>query len=113
MNFAFGDICIVDFDPSVGHEYRKTRPAIVIQESSITKKSPILVVLPISTKVDGMQVDNILIEKDEKNNLNADSAIKVQHITGCDLSRIRGYLGSANSPVIRQVRGYLRRHFGL
>lgn len=113
MKFAFGDICLTEFDPSVGHEYRDIRPALVIQEDYVSAVSPYVTVLPITSKIDKHFSPDVFIQKDEKNKLMMDSVIKVRHISSFDRTRITIRIGQAGSPVIRQVRGYLRRHFGL
>lgn len=113
MAFAFGDIYYVDHDPSVGHEYRGKRPAIVIQEENRSGLASVVTVMPMTSQLNQLGHSDILIEKDHKNRLTLDSVIKVHHISSFDKSRFIHMIGKAGSPVIRQVRGYLRRHFGL
>lgn len=113
MPFTFGDIYLVQFDPSIGREYRDTRPGIVIQEESISSVSPYVSVLPMTSQLKQLRHYDIFIQKDNKNRLAVDSIIKVQQISTFDKSRFGRLIGKAGSPTIRQVRGYLRRHFGL
>ncbi|MEK7524719.1 MAG: type II toxin-antitoxin system PemK/MazF family toxin [Patescibacteria group bacterium] len=113
MPFAFGDIYLVEFDPSVGHEYQNIRPGFVIQEEEISKISPYITVLPITSQIEKHAGVDVFIERDNKNRLSVDSIIKVRHISSFDKSRFMHFIGKAGSPTIRQVRGYLRRHFGL
>lgn len=113
MNFAFGDIYLTDFDPSVGHEFQKKRPAIVIQEEWISNESSCVTIMPISSKIEKMGKTDIFLQKDGKNKLTKDSIIKVHYICTFDKSRLKHYIGHTGSPTVRQVRGYLRRHFGL
>ena len=98
-----GDIYFVKFDPSIGHEYRKTRPALVIQTAEISDSSSLVTVMPISSHIEKYQDPEIPIEKDEKN----------RQISTFDRSRFVRKIGEANSPVLRKVRGYLRKHFAL
>lgn len=113
MNFTFGDIYIVEFDPSFGHEYRGERPAMVIQEETISKKSSLVTVIPFTSQLDQRQQEDVFVEKDDLNKLSCDSIIKVRNIQSFDKRRFHFRIGKAGSPTIRQVRGYLRRHFGL
>jgi len=110
---CLGDIYWVDFGPSVGREYKKVRPALVLQDKEISKKSPYITVAPISGQIEKWHAPDVFILKDHKNKLFEDSIIKVRQISSFDKSRILGKIGEANSPVLRQVRGYLRRHFKL
>ena len=45
-----GDIYLVNFDPTVGAEIQKTRPALVIQNEIGNQYSPITIVAAISSK---------------------------------------------------------------
>ena len=47
-----GDIYLVSFDPTVGAEIQKTRPALVIQNDIGNQYSPITIVAAITSKFD-------------------------------------------------------------
>ncbi len=113
MPLSFGDIYLTKFDPSVGREYSKIRPALVIQEENISAISPYITIMPISSRINKFKLPDIFLPKDEKNRLLNDSVIKVQQISSFDKSRFIKLIGRANSPIIRKVRGYIRKHFGL
>lgn len=113
MSFAFGEIYFVQFDPSVGHEYKGKRPGMVIQEENISRTSPLVTVVPFTSNLDQHMPSDVIIKKDSLNHLKMDSVVKVRNIQSFDKSRFLHRIGRAGSPVIRQVRGYLRRHFGL
>ena len=44
-----GDVWWVEFDPSLGSEIRKTRPAIIVSNDSANRNLLRVVVIPIST----------------------------------------------------------------
>jgi mRNA interferase MazF len=48
-----GDFIILDFDPQVGHEQMKRRPAIVISPSNFNRVFGLAFVAPISTRPKG------------------------------------------------------------
>jgi len=104
-----GEIYLVNFEPSVGREYRKVRPALVIQSKKID--SSLVTVMPISSNIQSWQDPDILVQKDTKNRLMCDSVIKVRQVSSFDKRRFIKKIGEVNSPVIRKVRGYLRKHF--
>ncbi|MBU1032567.1 MAG: type II toxin-antitoxin system PemK/MazF family toxin [Patescibacteria group bacterium] len=108
-----GDIFLVNFDPSVGREYKKIRPALILQHESSAKKSPYVTVMPMSSRIDNWNLPDILVPKDNKNRLMTNSLIKVQQISSFDKKRFIKKIGAVNSPVLRKVRGYLRQHFKL
>ena len=47
-----GDIYLVNFDPTLGAEIRKTRPALILQNDIANKYSPVTIVAAISSKFD-------------------------------------------------------------
>lgn len=53
MNFEQGDIVVVDFNPSVGHEPAKSRPAIVVSGYGFNSHSSLVGVVPITSKNNG------------------------------------------------------------
>jgi mRNA interferase MazF len=108
-----GEIYLVNFDPSVGHEYRKTRPAVVIQSEEISDISSLVTVMPISSQLGKYQEPDVLIERDAKNRLMRDSVILVRQISTFDRSRLVKKIGVVGSPALRKIRGYLRKHFAL
>lgn len=113
MNFEFGEIYIAKFHPGTGKEFKKIRPAIVIQESAVSQKSPYVTVMPISSQLQKLGPVDILLEKDDLNGLKSDSVIQARQISSFDKKRFIKKIGRVGSPAARKVRGYLRKHFGL
>jgi len=113
QQISCGDIFLVDFDPSAGHEFQKMRPALVIESDEQIKKSNLITILPLTSNLDNQVEDDILIEVDSDNRLQFDSVIKVYGIMSFDYSRIINYIGKANPQIMDRVREYLKRHFGL
>jgi len=113
IKFEFGEIVLINFEPSVGKEYKKVRPALVIQSAEVGKNSPYVTVMPISSKVENLMPQDVFIQKDFKNKLMSDSVGKVSQISSFDKIRFIKRIGEINSPISRKVRGYLRKHFEL
>ena len=109
-----GDIFLVNFgEGSVGHEYKKRRPAVVIQSNLQIKNSNLLTVLPLSSSMGNMLADDIIVEKDEVNLLMSRSLIKVHHIMSFDYRRIFYKIGEVDTDVLRKIRQYLSAHFDI
>ncbi|MEG1494363.1 MAG: type II toxin-antitoxin system PemK/MazF family toxin, partial [Gordonibacter sp.] len=53
MNLEQGDIVIVDFNPSVGHESAKSRPAIVVSGYGFNSRSSLVAVVPVTSGNNG------------------------------------------------------------
>lgn len=47
-----GDVYLVQFDPVVGSEVGKTRPAVVLQNDLANRSSPTITLIPVSSKAD-------------------------------------------------------------
>jgi len=104
---------LANFEPSTGREYRKIRPAVVVQSAEVSSSSPYVSVMPISSKVEKVGQYDVLLSQDTSNKLQKDSVIRVQQISSFDKRRIIGVFGEVSGTTSRKVRGYIRRHFGL
>jgi mRNA interferase MazF len=63
-----GEIYLVSFGPTVGHEIKKTRPAIVIQNNISNEHSPVTIVAAISSHFgDPPHRREVLLAHDAKN----------------------------------------------
>jgi len=47
-----GEVYLVNFDPTLGSEIKKTRPALIIQNDIANEHSPITIVAAITSKFD-------------------------------------------------------------
>jgi mRNA interferase MazF len=113
MEIRYGHIYLVNFDPSVGSEYQKVRPALVIQSDEITAHSPLVTIIPISSRVEKKEPDDIVIPKDDKNRLLRTSVLKVHQISSFDKRRFIHRIGEVNRDIMNLVVMYLRKHFRL
>lgn len=82
--FERGQIWLVNFDPGFGHEYRKIRPALIIQNSRYIKPGNLLTVIPLSSQTEKQVELDVLIVKDSQNRLITDSLLKTKQISSFD-----------------------------
>lgn len=106
-----GEIWFVEFTGQ-GHEYQKTRPAVVIESDGQLKVTSVITVVPVTKQLERHK-DDILILKDNSNNLLYDSVIKVHQIQTFDKSRFIKKIGNVENEVIEKIKIYLKRHFGI
>ena len=104
---------MVRWDPSVGSEYRKTRPAVIISSNAILDRSKLVTCVAISSKIGKMHQGDILLPKDTLNRLTQDSIIKMHHISTFDGSRFIKYIGHVDDKVAEQIKLAIKNHFGL
>ena len=109
-----GDIYFIEFGSSKGHEYKKTRPAIVLTSQDNSKTSNMFTCVPLSSKLSTKFPDDIIIKKDSINNLMSDSLIKMHHLTACDLSmRIKKYIGKVTPDKLDEIKQTLKKMFSI
>lgn len=109
----YGDIYLVDFEPSIGHEYKKERPAVIIQSDEQLRKSNLITIMPLTSKVSKQHSDDILVHKNSQNKLFSDSIVKVHSITSFDRKRFNKRVGKMDESILKQIRKYLEVHFDL
>lgn len=92
-----GEVWWVHFDPSVGQEIRKTRPAVILSSDVFSGRVNVKIVVPLTTWQDRFKDFQwmVKISKSQKNGLNADSAADLQQIKSvmCTPARFGSKLG--------------------
>lgn len=100
-----GEIWRVNFDPTVGTEIKKIRPAVVISSNAIGKL-PIKIIAPITgwdSKYEN-SLWHIKIQPDNKNHLTKTSSIDALQIRGVDVLRFMSpKLGDLSQDQIDEV----------
>ncbi|MDP2684989.1 MAG: type II toxin-antitoxin system PemK/MazF family toxin [bacterium] len=107
-----GEIWMVKFTGE-GHEYAGTRPAVIIQSNDKLKITNVITVMPLTSKVQNRHSDDVLVKKNEINNLWHDSLVKVQHVQTFDDLRFEKKVGEIDKVVLFEIKEYLKKHFGL
>lgn len=102
-------ICLVDFDPSVGYEIQKVRPALVIGNDTEIKKNKLIPVVPITTREYGKNEYEIVLKKDEKNKLFKDSLVLANQLYTYDKKRFQKVIGTIAEQDYRKVMIYLKK----
>jgi mRNA-degrading endonuclease toxin of MazEF toxin-antitoxin module len=108
-----GEIWFVKTSPeTVGHEYQKSRPMVVIESDWQLKITNVITLMPFTSQTNGHR-DDILVRKSSANNLLYDSLIKVHHISTLDIQRFDKKIGILENEYLVKVKEYLKRHFGI
>jgi mRNA interferase MazF len=97
-----GDVVLVNLDPTVGVEIRKTRPAIVISNDSINHFSQLVVVVPLTKNTAQISPSHVVIPKGTAR-LTFTSKVVTEQIKAVDKQRIVRRLGSLSSALLAQV----------
>jgi mRNA interferase MazF len=83
-----GDIYLVNFDPTVGSEIKKTRPALIIQNDIANQHSPIIIVAAITSKFDELLYPTEVLIKAPEAGLKHDSVVLLNQIRSIDKQRL-------------------------
>ncbi len=113
MEFKQRQIWLINFDPSFGHEYRKVRPALIIEDSPFIQSGNLITVLPISSKAEKPVELDIYLAKDSMNRLMKDSLIKTHQISSFDKRRFIKYIGECEPQVFKNLQENVKRYLGL
>lgn len=98
-----GEVYLVNFDPTVGAEIKKTRPAMIVQNDISNKHSPVTIVAAITSKFDDeLYPTEVLIEAPE-GGLTAVSVVLLNQIRSIDRQRLVKRLGILKPDTIERV----------
>jgi len=108
-----GDVYLVGFDPTLGAEIKKTRPALVIQNDIGNRYSPITIVAAITSQFDDEQYPTEVIIQPPEGGLWAPSVVQLNQIRSIDKQRLIRRLGRLNSRTIAAVDRAIAVSLGL
>jgi mRNA interferase MazF len=98
-----GDIYLVNFDPTVGAEIQKARPALVIQNDISNQHSPITIVAAITSKFDVQPYPTEVVMETADSGLAQRSAVLLNQIRSVDRRRLLKRIGRAEDSVMQRV----------
>ena len=108
-----GEVYLVSFDPTVGSEIKKTRPAVVVQNDISNRHSPITIVVAITAQFDEpLYPTEVLIPRGQAGMRTA-SVVLLNQIRSIDRRRLVRKLGVLSSTMMTQVDDALEVSLGL
>ena len=108
-----GEVYLVNFDPTIGAEIKKTRPALIVQNDISNKHSPITIVAAITSKFDeDLYPTEVLIEAPE-GGLTTDSVVLLNQIRSIDRKRLVKSLGNLKPKTMKAVDQAIKISLGL
>jgi mRNA interferase MazF len=109
-----GDIYLCSFDPTVGREIKKTRPALVVQNDIGNRFSPLTIVAAVTSAISPVSYPvHVVIDPTERNGLDIRSSIRLDQIRTVDRQRLLRRLGGVDSSIMAQVDEALKISLGL
>ncbi|EGK7562715.1 type II toxin-antitoxin system PemK/MazF family toxin, partial [Campylobacter coli] len=102
----YGELWIADFEPQVGEEITKKRPALILSNNLFNSNQKLVFVVPLTTWQDKFYkgIWFLKIDKNATNNLNVDSAINCSQIKSFSKDRLIEKIGEVDEKIMKEVR---------
>jgi len=107
-----GEIFLVNFDPTVGAEARKTRPALVVSNDINNTHSPIVSISPITSNISRIYSFEVEVPAGT-GGLQTRSKVMVNQTRAVDMIRLIKRLGHLSKEIMKQVNQALELHYDL
>ncbi len=108
-----GEVHLVSFDPTLGAEIRRTRPALVLQNDVANRSSPVTIVAAITSQFEPpLYPTEVLVEAPE-GGLTVDSVVLLNQIRSIDRQRLVRRLGRLTHETMGRVDRALLLSLGL
>jgi mRNA interferase MazF len=105
-----GEIWLINLDPTVGAEIKKTRPAVIVNDDSLGKL-PLRIIVPITDWKDRYEIAPwmIKLESNLKNGLTKDSSADCFQIRSVSQERFVKKMGSISDVIMDEIKIGLSR----
>ena len=99
-----GEIWLVNFDPTIGREIQKTRPAVVVSSDGVGRL-PIKLVAPVTDWKEyfSSNIWHVRIDPDPANGLVKTSAVDTLQLRGMDRQRFIRKLGQVSPTILEEI----------
>jgi mRNA interferase MazF len=108
-----GEIYLVSFDPTLGAEIQKTRPALILQNDLANRHSPITIVAAITSRFEEPLYPTEVRVRAPEGGLNADGVILLNQVRSMDKRRLLKRLGRLKPETMEKVDRALQISLGL
>lgn len=103
-----GEVYLVSFDPTLGAEIKKTRPALILQNDIANRHSAVTIVAAITSQFDDRLYPTEVRVRAPEGGLTVDSVVLLNQIRTIDKERLLKRLGAVRPTTMRQVDSALR-----
>lgn len=101
-----GEIWYVDLSPVIGSEQAGKRPAVIISGNLLNEYLPVVICMPLTTKVKGYKGD-LILKPNPQNGLKQISEVLTFHIRSISKDRLIEKTGNITAGEIQYLKKYL------
>ena len=103
-----GEVWWVKFDPSVGSEIQKTRPAVILSNDAANRNLSRVVVVPLSSNTGRLYPGEAVVSVAGQS-----SKAMADQIMAADKARLTSQLGTLSKADLQAVEDAIRVHLGM
>lgn len=108
-----GDIYLAEMTQSIGHEYKKIRPFLVVDSDRFLNGNDVVCTVPLTSQLSGGGFFDVYIEADSFNKLKKNSIARLNHLNAFDRDRLKHRIGFLKADKIKLIHARLREKFNL
>jgi len=99
------EVWLINLDPTVGAEIKKTRPAIIVNDNSLGKL-PLKIIVPVTDWKDRYEIAPwmIKIEPNSINGLSKESSVDCFQVRSVSQDRFVKQLGEVSNEIMDEIR---------
>lgn len=103
-----GEVWLVEFDPSIGSEIRKTRPAVIVSNDAANRHIDRVVVIPLTTNITKIYPGEVLVSVSGKK-----SKAMSDQIMAADKKRLKKIIAPLSSKDLQAIEEAIKIHLGM
>lgn len=107
-----GELYFADLSGTVGSEQDGVRPVLIIQNDVGNRNSPTTIIAPLTSKHEKAGLPTH-ITLDKRCGLPEKSLVLLEQIRTIDKCRLRGYIGTADTEMMKRVDDCIKISFGI
>lgn len=108
-----GEVHLVNFDPTISQEIKKTRPALILQNDIANRYSPVTIVAAITSQVEQPLYPTEVLIHSPEGGLTVDSVILLNQIRSIDERRLIKILGRVKPETMEYIERALLISLGI